>query len=318
MKLFFSKTVIIFIVLFGFFNTQQVYGQQEVKYVTVCQVFDNLVFGLRFNNNIAEINKWLIKQIQERGVDFKLESKEEENSFRKIGASDLLIKAIRENYSKELEEKSDLYKKFTENYASKNPEQLKIAIESGKEFVKRYREDESVKEIVDYLVKTIPALERRINCCEPDTDRYTKFDRALKNKNWEDLLEVSAEILVKQPELVDAPLAVASLGFDETANKKDPKYLDQTLLYAEKAIELLENGNKSVTENYGVLNYSFKTKEFPDGKANALGYMNYIIGYINYFYLNQKDEAIPYFQKSLQYKSKSNELVRQLNLAISK
>lgn len=77
---------------------------------------------------------------------------------------------------------------------------------------------------------------------------------------------------------------------------------------------LLENDKKSFTENYGVLNYSFKTKEFPDGKANALGYMNYIIGCIKYFYLNQKKEAVTYFQKSLRYKSKSNELLRRLNL----
>ena len=162
MKLFFGKMMIVLIVVFVSFNTQQVYGQQRVKYVNVCQVFDNLVFGLRFNNNIAEINKLMIKQIQERGVDFKLQNKEEENSFRKIGASDLLIKAIRENYSKELGEKIDLYKKFTDNHASKNPEQSKIAIDAAKEFIKRYSDVEEDKDIIEYFKKWIPATEKQI------------------------------------------------------------------------------------------------------------------------------------------------------------
>ncbi len=169
MKLFFGKTVIIFIVLIGSFITQQVYGQQKVKYVTSCQIFDNLVFGLRFNNDIDKINKWLITQIQERGVDFKLESREEENSLKKIGATSELIKAIRENYSKylkesskELEEKINLYKKFTDNYASKSPEQLQIAIDAAKIYIKRYSESEEDKEIIEYLKNIIPKMEEQI------------------------------------------------------------------------------------------------------------------------------------------------------------
>ena len=162
MKIFLGKSLIILFVLIGLINTQQVYGQQTSKYVTACQIFDNLVFGMRFKNNVAEINKLMIKQIQERGVNFKLQYKEEENSFRKVGASDLLIKAIRENYSKELGGKIDLYKKFTDNYASKNPEQLKIAIDAAKEYIKKFSENEKDRETIEYLKKWIPATEKQI------------------------------------------------------------------------------------------------------------------------------------------------------------
>jgi hypothetical protein len=31
--------------------------------------------------------------------------------------------------------------------------------------------------------------------------------------------------------------------------------------------------------------------------------MNYIIGYLKYNYLNEKEAAIPYFKKSLEYES---------------
>jgi signal peptidase I len=47
-------------------------------------------------------------------------------------------------------------------------------------------------------------------------------------------------------------------------------------------------------QNYGVLTYSYKDKE------NARGWMNYIIGYINYYRLGKKDEALSYFYKAAQ------------------
>ena len=49
--------------------------------------------------------------------------------------------------------------------------------------------------------------------------------------------------------------------------------------------------------------YQYETKDFPNGKENALGWMNYIIGYIKNFRQNKRDEAIPYFYKAAQYES---------------
>ena len=234
----------------------------------------------------------------------------------------MLIKAIRENLPKEIEtkfvkikEKETLYKKFIDNYNG-NFTQKRLAIEAAKEYIKKYSGNAEDKEIIDYLIKVIPEIEKTICCVypEPDTSRYYKFDNSLKNKKWNDLFDAGAEILKTEPEFVDVTLVLASVGFDIAVKESKREYLNQTLNYAEKSIYLLENDKASPTGNYGAFDYSYKTKEFPDGKANALGYMNYIIGYIKYFYLNQKDEAIPYFQKSLNYKSKSNELVRQLDL----
>lgn len=163
MNIYLYKRIIpsIFIGLFVFLiNQQQIQGQQEIKYVSACKVFDNLVFGLRFNKSVDEINKVLIKQIQEYGVDFTLSS-DEEKSFKKIGASDLLIKAIRENFSTKLREKIDLYKKFTDNYAG-NLKQKKIALDAAKEYVKKYSDEAEDKMIIDYLKQFIPDMERQL------------------------------------------------------------------------------------------------------------------------------------------------------------
>lgn len=151
--------IFLFLSIFVIANSLQVYGQQKEKLVSACHIFDNLVFGLRFNSSIVEVNRRIIKQIQERGVDFRLESKEEENSFRKIGASELLIQAIRGNFSKILQEQTILYKKFTDNYNG-TPEQKKIALYAAKEYIEKYAEDEESKDIIEYFRKTIPAMEK--------------------------------------------------------------------------------------------------------------------------------------------------------------
>lgn len=166
MKVFFGKTIIILIVLFGFINIQQVQGQQKIKYLSACNIFDNLVFGLRFNTSIDQINKSLIKEIQERGVDFTLMSEEEEKSFKKLGASDLLIKAIRENFSKTIQERINLYKKFTDNYNG-TLDQKKIALEAAKEFVEKYADDADSKDIIEYFRSNIPAMEKYLNDKKP-------------------------------------------------------------------------------------------------------------------------------------------------------
>ena len=314
-------TISVSLSLFVFLNAQQIQAQEKQEYLNFNDILTRLTFISRISSSTQEINQQLIKDIQKRKVNFILSS-ENETSLKKAGASDLLIKTIRESLSKEkqdlINEQQALYKKFTDNYASKNPKQVKIAIEAGKEFVKRYKNDKDVKVIIDYLEENIPKLEERINCCwhppNPKYKNYEKFDTSIKEKKWDDLFEVGAEILKTEPELIDVTLVLAYVGFDILTKESNRKYLDQTLYYAEKSIQLLEKSKFSITGDYGVLQYSYKNKEFPDGKANALGYMNYIIGYIKYFYLNQKDEAFPYFQKSLQYKSAANELVRKLNL----
>jgi hypothetical protein len=52
-----------------------------------------------------------------------------------------------------------------------------------------------------------------------------------------------------------------------------------------------------VTKEYGAINYVYKDKD------NALGWMNYNIGYIMYYRQNNKKEALPFLYKATQQKS---------------
>ena len=68
-----------------------------------------------------------------------------------------------------------------------------------------------------------------------------------------------------------------------------------------KLFKQLEAGKKST--GYGAYSYSFVNPKFPDSKANTLGALNYMIGYITYYRQNNKKDALPYFYKSTQYNS---------------
>ena len=155
------KTFILIGLFIFLIGEQEVQCQQKMKYVTSEIVLDNLIFGLRLTKSIDEINRRLIEQIKKYKVDFTLRS-EEEKAFKRIGASDLLIKAIRENYSKILQDQIILYKRFTDNYNG-TLEQKKIALEAAKEFVEKYRDDADSKDIIEYFRKFIPAFEKYLN-----------------------------------------------------------------------------------------------------------------------------------------------------------
>lgn len=324
MKNYFAKAAGIFLCIgfFVFLFNQRIQGQEKHNFLNFNDILTRLTFTSRVSTSTEKINEQLIKNVQKRKVNFILSSKDQ-NSLKKAGASDSLIKAIRENLPNELKEnltliteQQALYKEFTGNYNG-SIEQKKIALVAAKEFVKKYS-DVVEKDIIDYLVAVIPQLEAMVNFPGdpiPDINKtYRKFDNSLKNEKLDELFESGAEILKHQPEFVDVSLVLAKAGFENTVKELNRKYLQQTLDYAEKSIELLDKNAFSRTGDYGVKQYSYKTKIFPDGKANALGNMNYIIGYLKYFYLSQKDEAAPYFQKSLQFKSDSKDALRKLNL----
>ena len=90
-------------------------------------------------------------------------------------------------------------------------------------------------------------------------------------------------------------LVLATAGYDQASAKTpDDKYNNEVINYATMAIQKIESGAKSVTGDYGVLTYSYKDKD------NAVGWMNYIIGYIDYYRMNKKSEGLTYFYKASQ------------------
>jgi len=211
----------------------------------------------------------------------------------------------------DLAEKTALYEKYTSNYNG-TVEQMKIALEAGKEYVKKYGANAEDKPQVDFIKGDIPRLEqaieidrkRKIAAAEAATKNalYSRFDASVKGSNWTETYKAGREILAEEPNLLDVILVLGSIGLDES--QKNPPvttFNADTVQFANLAISKMNSGVSS--DNYGAYQFAYKNKDFSDGKSNALGWMNYTIGYIMYYRMNKKDEAIPYLYKATQYNS---------------
>jgi len=190
---------------------------------------------------------------------------------------------------------------FVPNYRSIELSKLKLAIDSGKKFVEQCTSSEAYKEPVEFVKKRLPDMEKKYNL----GNAIEKFNDAVKdskNVKVDQAFASGKDILTIDPNFaseLDVIITLASIGLDQ-ALLNNKKYDNETLGYAMRAIQKLESNAQS--KDYGLWGFVYKTKEFPDGRSNALAWMNYTVGYI-YYQQGKKKEALPYFYKALQYNS---------------
>ncbi|HEY0659413.1 MAG TPA: hypothetical protein VGD05_13100 [Pyrinomonadaceae bacterium] len=214
-----------------------------------------------------------------------------------------------QNVCDEVEAKQATYKKFTDNFDKAIP-QRKIAVEAAKEYIEKYGACKDDEAQVTYLKGYIPPTEEVIRKFETEQAMnalYTRFNNSLGAGNWDEVYTNGKEVLAKEkdPEtLLNVTILLGSIGLDESIKNND-KYNADTVRYAQEAIQKIESG--ATSKEYGAAfkdkGYVYKTPKFPDTKSNALGWLNYTIGYIKYFRDKNKKDALPYLYKATQYNS---------------
>jgi hypothetical protein len=166
------------------------------------------------------------------------------------------------------------------------------AVRFGKTLLQRYEDDVQNREVIEYVRKKLEPIEKEDRICR----LKARYDNAYKTKYWNEFFVVSKEIIAEEgdkPLALDVILTLVSVGFDLTAYEKDDFYNADTVSYAQKAIELIENGTKTQA-CWGIF-------ECYENREKALGWLNYTIGYISYFRLKGDKKAIPYFYKAARY-----------------
>lgn len=213
----------------------------------------------------------------------------------------------------DVDAKKVVYEKFTTNYSG-TMEQRRTAVNAAKEYIEKYGSCADDAAQVDYFKKYLPAAEKQVDDFfkkkgedEAKQAMYARFNNALAAKNWDELYPAGKEVLAKESDAkiqLDVAILLGSLGLDE-AIKENDKYNADTVRYAQEAIQRIEGG--ATSDNYGVANkgvgIQYKNAKFSDGKSNALGWLNYTIGYIKYFRDKNKKDALPYLYKVTQYNS---------------
>jgi len=175
-------------------------------------------------------------------------------------------------------------------------------IEAGKQYLEKYGACDSFKEFSDYLKPNVPKWEadyKKVSEQKEIDALIAKFNAGLAAKNWDDVYAAGKELLSRRPDDFRAvELALGTIGLDETG-KTPPvtKWNDDTIKYARMSIADLEAG-KPFGKTYGVPpNFVYRSKD------DALGWMNYTIGYIDYFDKKNKKEGVDYLYKASQLDS---------------
>lgn len=216
--------------------------------------------------------------------------------------------------------KEALYAKYNDNYDSNDVEKRKIAVQAGKEYIQKFGENAD-DPLVPYFKENIPVLEEAIKKEVEDkkikeendkksaqqNERLKAFSDSIIAKSWAQTFSGGKEVLTNNPKYLDVYIILASIGFDR-AVAKDNTYNAEAMEYAKKAIQLINSGESSETKNYGSSFgkdgfYQYKTKDFQDGKENALGWLNFNIGYIMFYNQNKKKEALPYLYEATKHLS---------------
>jgi hypothetical protein len=173
-------------------------------------------------------------------------------------------------------------------------------IEAGKQFIEKYGACDSAKEFAEYLKTNVPKWEAKL---KTDTAKAAqdplikKFNAGLTSKNWDDVYAAGKELIAQWPDdFRAAELVLGSIGLDETAKTpRVTKWNDDTLTYARMSIADLESGKTFKT--FGVNPFTYKNKD------DALGWMNYTVGYIMAVDKNDKKNAVNYLYKATQLNS---------------
>ncbi len=208
----------------------------------------------------------------------------------------------------DLEGSNAVYQKYLDNYKGvidkSTVDKRKIAVAAAKEYVETYGSCTNFKDYTDYLTKKGPELEQKIAeailAWERD-ERYARFDKAALARNTAEIFASGEDILKYEPDFVDVILVLAGAGLDETAEKKVDTYNGKTIDYAKSAIKKLQAGTESQSKKYG-----FRFWEFDD-KENAIGWMTYTIGWIEYFRQGNKTAGLNNLYNATQIKSEIKE-----------
>ncbi|HEX9959326.1 MAG TPA: hypothetical protein VGB00_00170 [Pyrinomonadaceae bacterium] len=191
------------------------------------------------------------------------------------------------------EECEGLYKKWLDNYKGTDA-QKQTAIDAGKEFISKCNTAEQA-EIIKYLQVQVPKLEGTLKS-KSTIDCFNNAVKDAKNVNADNAFRCGKEILAGNPDQIDVPLVLASIGFDKAVAKPPvDTYNADAINYARMAIQKIEAGKTS--PQYGAYGFTYKNKD------NALAWMNYTIGYITYFNQKNKRDALPYLYKATRFET---------------
>lgn len=189
------------------------------------------------------------------------------------------------------------YDAFVADRRAKTIEGRQRAIEAGKKYLEMCKgnTDEDTKQIVDYVTKDIPKIEKWI----ADQTRFNRFNDAGKAKKYEEAVAAAREILSLEPAdskiALDLQLYIASAALEVAAAKGgDNPFWGEALKYAKDSIAAIEGGKSST--DWGVFEMSYKQGDATASRNNAIAWMNFTAAFASRGMKDMKGAAEYFFR----------------------
>lgn len=140
--------------------------------VTKSEIFSALENAKSSDELLQQTNEKLIEEIEERGLDFLL-TPEEEWQLEMRDASEELIGVIRgaidpaeRAFRLKVRKQQRLYLSFATNFNSRDLEGRQAALDAAREFISLYENDPHVAEIVTFMQRNVPRMQRTVSMME--------------------------------------------------------------------------------------------------------------------------------------------------------
>jgi len=188
-----------------------------------------------------------------------------------------------------------LYQTVLDNYKATEPAGLQKAIDAAKQFLEKYGSCEPAKQNAEWINKQMPKWEPRLAEMKVQAVRQpilTRFDNAIKTKNWDEAYAAGEEFTTKFPNddaRIHLIVPLAWIGYVETGNK-NTKYNANAAKYAKMAIDMLKSGTAKAKASGGYGAFQFECAS----KDECISFLTYDMGYMNYLGGNQQ-AALPYY-----------------------
>ncbi|HBE81877.1 MAG: hypothetical protein JNK51_06915 [Blastocatellia bacterium] len=188
---------------------------------------------------------------------------------------------------------------------------LKVAVESGKQYLEKYGSCEVFKDFSDWLKVQVPKWEERVKFLEAAAwlkERFARFDNSVKSQNYDDAFAAGGEIIAKYPvgqtdkltgfNSIDQAVTLGLIGLPASYSKNF-KNNDQSLKYANIAIAELKAGGKATKQDKDK-NDVFGIFQFERSRQDAISELTYTIGFIKYWDKGDKKGGLASFYETSQ------------------
>lgn len=207
------------------------------------------------------------------------------------------VYAAAQNSCGETEAIAALDAKIRENYS--RPETLEIALAAAKQYLSKYAECEP-KNFSAYLKENLAKWEEAVKNYKI-RQKITKFDDAVKNKNFDEVYAVGPELVQIFPDSVTFMLPLGLIGLSESY-RNNFKYNDDTIRYAKMALAKLKSGAAQPNkDNHGKVMLDaggkplFGPFQFERNAEDAISELTYTLAYILYHAKKDKRAGLLYY-----------------------